>query len=56
MIREVAREKQLRIVDEQKRIYDKSKKRRKYVVNDLVWCRVPGIDSSWEMHGKDRIR
>ena len=40
----MAREKQLRIVDERKRIYDKGKKRREYEVNCLVWCRVPGID------------
>ena len=44
VIREVAREKKLRIVDERKRIYDKSKKRRENEVNHLVWCRVPGIE------------
>ena len=48
VIREVAREKQLRIVDERKRIYDKGKKRREYEVNGLVWCRVPGIDIKLE--------
>ena len=39
VIREVVREMQLSIVDEQKRIYDKGKKRRDYQVNNLVWCR-----------------
>ena len=39
VIREVVREKQLGIVDERKRIYDKGKKRREYEVNDLVLCR-----------------
>ena len=33
VIRQVAREKQLRIVDERKRIFDKGKKRREYEVN-----------------------
>ena len=35
MIREVAREKQLRIVDERKRIYDKGKKRKDYEVPQI---------------------